>query len=114
MPQVLIHWFCCVWGLVGHEQGTQRTVESEALRLATFVPVADATAAANARALKASARRPLGDVGDDPTSLADVSQIVDCLPGVGSCLSFCELQLLAAHTLQPLAYTMKQESWICR
>ena len=32
---VLIHWFCCVWGLVGQEQGTQRTAELEAIRLAT-------------------------------------------------------------------------------
>ena len=22
---VLIHWFCCAWGLVAQEQGTQRT-----------------------------------------------------------------------------------------
>ena len=116
---VLIHWFCCVWGLVGHEQGTQRSGESEALRLATFAPASAATAAnaataASARALKATTKRPLGELSDDPTSLLDVSQIADCLPGVGNCLSFCELQLLAAHTSTPLAYTMKQESWICR
>ena len=109
---VLIHWFCCVWGLVG--QGTQRTGETEALRLATFAAVDSTAATSSARALKSSIRRPLGEVGDDPSSLVDVSQIANCMPGVGSCLASCELQLLAAHLSQPLAYTMKQESWICR
>ena len=107
---ILVHWFCCIWGIVGLEQGSQRSDELEALRLSTFEP-ADSTLR---RALK-SVKLPVGGGSSsvDGTSV-DVSDIVDCLPGPLNCLSNCELRLLAFDLGNDYIFTAKQESWICR
>ena len=86
---VLIHWFCCVWGLMGQEQGTQRTAALEAFRLSTFEG-----AAALHRELAA---RPVGIGGSGgggtsdtvnayASAAEDVSDIQNCYLGPRSCL----------------------------
>ena len=115
---VLIHWFCCVWGLVGQEQGTQRTLELETLRLATF------EGERRQRALKTAvipggggAAGSGGGAAADSSDIdisTGISDIKKCQPGAGYCLSACELQLLSALRGWDLVYASSQESWMCR
>jgi hypothetical protein len=104
---ILIHWFCCVWGLLGQEQGTQRTDELEVLRLATF----DTPGARRALAV---AKKSAADASSSTGAEISIDEIVNCNQGPLSCLSTCEMQLLAWSKSIDVAYLSKQESWMCR
>lgn len=106
---VLIHWFCCVWGLVGQEQGTQRTAELEAIRLATFEE-----AGSSARRALAVAKKKAAGSEDDGSGSINIDEIVNCAHGPRTCLSTCELNILAWYNGADFMYTSKQESWMCR
>lgn len=105
---VLIHWFCCVWGLLGQEQGSQRNDDLEVLRLSTFEEAGAGRALAVAKKTAV-----IGGDGGGGAAFS-IDSIVNCNRGPLSCLSTCELQLLAWKQSKEVAYVSKQESWMCR
>ena len=112
---VIIHWFCCSWGLISAEIGTQRTFELEAARLATFNQTLLDAGATAGRRLGPAAVIKLGGSSASSSGTGDVD-VSNCERGAGPCLSYCEriiLSQLNGWTDGGL-FAMSQQSWSCR
>lgn len=100
----LIHWFCCAWGLLAVLHGSQRTPELAAA----------AAAATGVGGGVGGVGGGLTAGGADEGSSSSSSFHPACLPGLGDCLSSCEVGLLASMRGEDFPQVQRHENWLCR